>query len=352
MEASLQIRETPILETERLFLRKFRMEDAESVYAYASDEDTARYVSWDAHRTIEDSRRFLSWVLDTYRAGKAGDWAIMEKAGGRIIGSIGVVNQQDVNRCCEIGYVLGREYWGRGLAAEALTRVLHFLFEETVVNRVHAICCQENTASARVLEKCGFSYEGLQRQLVRMKGRYWDMRMYAMLREEWEAAHAPSEDLQDKLLIEEAQLEDLPAILALQKAAYTSEAEIYGYGIAPMTQSLEDIQASFQELLFLKAVRNGELVGSIRARLAEGTCFIGRLVVSPSHQHQGIGRRLLGTMEALHPGMRFELFTGHLSKRNIALYEKMGYAPFKTVRIGDRESLVYLEKVDAAAIRP
>lgn len=340
----MKLSDTPILETERLFLRRFRMEDAEAVFAYASDEDTARYVSWDAHRTLEDSRQFLSWVESQYQAGKAADWALMDKQSGRIIGSMGIVSQHEENRACEIGYVIGREHWGQGLIAEALTRVLRYLFEETTVNRVQAICCQENHASARVLEKTGFAFEGLLRQFVRMKKRYWDMRMYAMLRETWEKAHPTSHDLRDKVLIEEARREDLPDILMLQRAAYASEAELYGYAIAPMTQTLEDIEASFHEHVFLKAVLNDAIVGSIRARIAEGSCFIGRLIVDPKFQHQGIGRRLLSTMEALYPGLRFELFTGHLSKRNLDMYEKMGYTPFKTVRIGDRESLVYLEK--------
>ena len=340
----MRIRETPILETERLFLRKFRMEDAEAVFAYASNEDTARFVSWDAHQTLEDSRRFLSWMEGQYKEGKTADWAIMDKASSRIIGSLGIVSQDEQNRSCEIGYVIGREYWGHGLVAEALSRVQRFLFEETTVNRVQAICCQENTASARVLEKCGFQCEGVLRQYVRMKETFWDMRMYALLRTEWAKAHPELRDIRDKVLVEEARLEDLPDILTLQRAAYASEAELYGYAIAPMTQTLEDIQTSFGEQVFLKAVLNGGIVGSIRARIAEGTCFIGRLIVEPCYQHQGIGRRLLSTMEALHPGLRFELFTGHMSKRNLDMYERMGYAPFKTVRIGDRESLVYLEK--------
>ena len=345
-------KETPILETERLFLRKFRMEDAEAVFSYASNEDTARYVSWDAHRTLEDTRRFLQWELDRYQAGQISEWAVMEKADGRIIGSIGVVEYQELHRSCEIGYVLGREYWGLGIAAEALERVLGYLFEESDVNRIHAVCCEENHASARVLEKCGFLYEGLQRQSIRMKGRFWNMRMYALLREDWEVSHPATNQLQDKVLIEEATQEDLPLILMLQREAYATEAEIYGYAIAPMTQTLEDIQSSFSEQVFLKAVLNGVLVGSIRARIAEGSCFIGRLIVAPIYQHQGIGRRLLSTMEALHPNLRYELFTGHLSQRNLALYEKMGYIPFKTVRIGDRESLVYLEKRSASPASP
>jgi len=344
MEMSAKLKDTPILETDRLFLRRFRLDDAPDVFAYCSDPETAQYVTWDAHKTQEDSLRFLQWTLSRYRDGEPSDWAIMEKESGRIIGSMGLVSVEPANLCCEVGYVIGRPYWGKGYTTETLGRVLRFLFEECGLNRVQAMCCEENVASARVLEKSRFLYEGLLPQRMRMKERFWDLRLYAQLRSSWTERNEPTLDLRDRVLIEEADEADLPEILALQKEAYQSEAAIYGYAIAPMTQTVEDIQGTFKELLFLKAVLNGKIIGSIRARVGEGTCFIGRLVVAPDMQHQGIGRRMLSTMETLHPGMRFELFTGHLSQRNIELYGKVGYKPFKTVRVGEHESLIYLEK--------
>jgi ribosomal-protein-alanine N-acetyltransferase len=344
MEGYLKMRETPILETDRLFLRKFRLDDVQDVFEYCREPETARFVTWDAHKTPEDTLRFLQWATDRYKTGEPGDWAIMDKATGHIIGSIGLVNTEQGNRCCEVGYVIGRDHWGKGFTTEALQRLVRFLFEECGFNRVQAMCCEENAGSSRVLEKGGFRYEGLLMQRMRMKERFWNLKLYALLLEEWRMLHEPTRILRDKVLIEEVDEADLPDILALQKLAYASEAAIYGSGIAPMTQTLAEMQASAANLLFLKAVLNGKIVGSIRARTGEGTCFIGRLIVVPELQHQGVGRRLLATMEALHPGCRFELFTGHLSQRNLELYEKAGYKPFKTVRVGERESLIYLEK--------
>lgn len=344
MEVSAKLGETPILETERLFLRKFRLEDVQDVFEYCKEPETARYVTWDAHKTPEDTLRFLQWATGRYKTGEPGDWAIMDKATGHIIGSMGLVGVEQGNRCCEVGYVIGRDHWGKGFTTEALTRMVRFLFEECGFNRIQAMCCEENAGSARVLEKAGFAYEGLLLQRMRMKDRFWNLRLYALLLDEWRKMHEPTQNLRDRVLIEEVEEVDLPDILALQKLAYKSEAAIYGNGIAPMTQTLAEMQASNRDLLLLKAVLNGKIVGSIRARVGEGTCFIGRLIVDPELQHQGVGRRLLSTMEALHPGMRFELFTGHRSERNLALYEKAGYKPFKTVRAGERESLIYLEK--------
>ena len=345
MEGFLKMRATPILETDRLFLRKFRLDDVQDVFEYCKEAETARYVTWDAHKTPEDTLRFLQWTTDRYKTGEPGDWAIMDKVTGHIIGSMGIVKSEPVNRCCEVGYVIGRDHWGKGFTTEALSRLVRFLFEECSINRIQAMCCEENAGSSRVLEKAGFRYEGLLMQRMCMKERFWNLKLYALLLDEWRSLHEPTRNLRDRVLIEDVEEADLPDILALQKLAYASEAAIYGNGIAPMTQTLTEMQASIQNLLFLKAVLNGKIVGSIRARSGEGTCFIGRLIVEPELQHQGVGRRLLATMEALHPGMRYELFTGHRSERNLSLYEKAGYKPFKTVRVGKRESLIYLEKI-------
>lgn len=344
MKANFKWKDTPILETERIFLRKFCMEDLADVHSYCSDPKIDRFVTWEAHRTEEDTKKFLNRMLERYKLGEPSDWAIMEKSSGRIIGSIGLIMVDEANASCTIGFALGTAYWNKGYMSEVLGRVVRYLFEECGVNRIQACCCEENVASAHVLEKNGFRFEGLQYEAVRMKERFWNLKMYSLLFSWWENANEPSSEIRDKVIIEEVTEEDLTDVLALQKIAYQSEAAIYGYGIAPLTQTLEDIKASMKELVFLKAVLNGVLVGSIRARIGEGTCFIGRLIVAPEYQHQGIGRRLLNTMEALHSGKRFELFTGHLSTRNIEMYKRLGYSPFKTVRIGDRESLVYLEK--------
>ena len=87
-------------------------------------------------------------------------------------------------------------------------------------------------------------------------------------------------------------------ILSLQKLAYRSEAEIYNdFTIPPMTQTLEGIKADFEKQVFLKAVGNERMIGSVRAQVREGTCFIGRLVVHPDLQDQGIGATLMREVE-------------------------------------------------------
>jgi GNAT superfamily N-acetyltransferase len=147
--------------------------------------------------------------------------------------------------------------------------------------------------------------------------------------------------------IEPAGVHDAKEILDLQKLAYQSEAEIYDdYTIPPLTQTLEEMEADFDGQLFLKATIQDKTIGSVRGHMRQGTCFIGRLIVHPAHQGRGIGTALMKEIEKHFPQAgRFEIFTGHRSERNLRLYAKLGYHPFKREKISERLELVYLEKV-------
>lgn len=335
---------TPTLETERLVLRKFTLDDAEDVFAYAGNPEVARHVSWDAHRTIEDSKGFLRWVLDRYEAGRASDWAITLKESGHAIGSIGMVDVDEKNARCEIGYVIAQPMWGRGLVPEALERVLAFLFEEGGMNRVEAVHVVENEASGRVLTKTGMQFEGLLRQRVQAKGRFWDVRAHALVKQDWSRLQAERELKGSQIVFEPADEEDAAEIQALQKLAFATEAELYDGPIPPMMQTIEELRGSFADHRYLKAVLGGRIIGSVRAKAQDGTCYIGRMVVHPDYRRHGIGTNLLGKIEEAVPESRYELFTGHLSRKTIALYEKNGYVQYQTVRWSDDLTHVYLEK--------
>lgn len=146
--------------------------------------------------------------------------------------------------------------------------------------------------------------------------------------------------------IERAIIEDAHAILTLQKLAYQSEAQIYNdYTLPPLTQTLDQIQRDFDNQLFLKAILGERIIGSVRAFLKDGTCYIGRLIVHPDFQNQGIGTQLMKRIEEVfNEAQRFEIFTGHRSERNLYLYGKLGYRPFKTHQANENLTIVYLEK--------
>jgi len=147
--------------------------------------------------------------------------------------------------------------------------------------------------------------------------------------------------------IELADVRDAGAILDLQKLAYQREADLYNdYTIPPLTQTLEEITADFGDQLFLKASIEGKIIGSVRGRLLQLTCYIGRLIVHPAHQRRGIGTALMDEIEKRFQGVeRFELFTGHKSEGNLRFYERLGYRPFRSEKVSETLELVYLEKI-------
>jgi ribosomal protein S18 acetylase RimI-like enzyme len=155
-------------------------------------------------------------------------------------------------------------------------------------------------------------------------------------------------DPQDSRLIsiEPAGLDDAAEVLALQKLAFQSEAALWDDDtIPPLTQTLDQIAADFGSHRYLKAVEGGRIVGAVRGRLEHGTCHVGRLMVHPDLQNQGLGKRLMAAVEAHFPSAeRFEIFTGEISLRNIHLYEKLGYRAFKTQRLNAKVTLVFMEK--------
>lgn len=143
-----------------------------------------------------------------------------------------------------------------------------------------------------------------------------------------------------------AALDDLPEILQLQYLAYQSEAALFGSrDIPPLKQTLDEVTAEFQQGVILKAVCEGKIIGSVRAKASQETARIGKLMVHPEYQRQGLGTRLLREIEGCFPGRRYELFTSTRSVGNIRLYERLGYRIFRREAVTDELEFVYLEKL-------
>jgi ribosomal-protein-alanine N-acetyltransferase len=150
--------ETPILETERLILRPFCIEDAQEVFeCWESDPDVAKYMFWDSHndinRTIEWVREELSKIDDDewYR------WAILSKKTKELLGTGLIYFEEEYNKF-EISYNLGKKAWGFRFAIEAMQEVLRFAQEEFGIKEVMGRHAKANSASEKILNKLGFTY--------------------------------------------------------------------------------------------------------------------------------------------------------------------------------------------------
>ena len=146
-----------------------------------------------------------------------------------------------------------------------------------------------------------------------------------------------------------ATLADAEAILALQRRAYAEEAARYDdWSIPPLTESLEALQQAFATMTILKAIDGDTIVGSVRGREESGicgNCQIGRLIVQPERQRQGIGSSLLHAIERSFPDARsFELFTGEQSAGNLRLYERHGYMAIERKALSPKVTIVVLRK--------
>jgi Ni,Fe-hydrogenase III small subunit/N-acetylglutamate synthase-like GNAT family acetyltransferase len=151
----------------------------------------------------------------------------------------------------------------------------------------------------------------------------------------------------DRALYLRAERSDAPEILALQKIAYQSEAEIYGDDSLPaLRQTLEELQGDFVQKLIIKAMVNGKIIGSIRGQAREdGSVFISRVIVHPYFQGRGIGRRLVEEMEKSFPRANsFEVFTGFKSRANLERFRRLGYRRYKTEPLTPTITWICLKK--------
>ncbi len=172
------------IETERLLLRAFTAEDAAELYEYAKNPNVGPHAGWMPHQSIEDSREIIEGLFLV----KYYIWAIVDKASGKLIGSIGY--EEDEKRpetgCMELGYAMDEDFWGLGLMTEAAGAVIRYGFESMKLPAVSIYHNPENHRSKRVIEKNGFRYEGVLRRANRIyDGEIRDVACYSLLKAEW-----------------------------------------------------------------------------------------------------------------------------------------------------------------------
>lgn len=176
----------PTLETPRLILRGMRVSDAADMFAYAKDPAVTEFLTWYPHATAEETRQYLTYVGQRYRTGDFYDWAVVDQESGHMIGTCGFTSFNCPSDSAEVGYVLNPAYQGRGLATEAVRRVIRFGFEELELHRIEAHFMEGNDASRRLMERVGMTFEGFARESMKIKGKYCTVGTCAVLRGEYE----------------------------------------------------------------------------------------------------------------------------------------------------------------------
>lgn len=178
---------TRTLDTDRLILRRFTMDDDQEFYAnWANDPEVTRYLTWKPHGNIRVTQAVLSLWQGAYEHADNYNWAIVLKKDAKLIGSISVVNIDDINERCEVGYCMAKDHWNQGVMTEALQAVIKFAFLKVNFNRIQATHYIENPASGRVMAKAGMKYEGRLRQYLKdNQGHFVDCDVYAILRNEF-----------------------------------------------------------------------------------------------------------------------------------------------------------------------
>jgi [ribosomal protein S5]-alanine N-acetyltransferase len=176
----------PRLKTERLLLRRLETDDAERVQALANVHDIARMITPMPYPyTLDEARDWITLTHSEMAMKSAYAFAIVLQSTGELIGAVEVGNEFR-NQRGELGYWMGKPYWGHGYMTEAARRVLQFGFETLGLNRVYATHYTSNPASGRVMQKIGMTYEGTLRGHVLKWGEPVDLVCYSILRQEFD----------------------------------------------------------------------------------------------------------------------------------------------------------------------
>lgn len=181
----MQHRGTKTLETNRLILRKFQIDDAQQMFQnWASDAEVTKFLTWPPHPNVDCTRGLLADWINRYSESFYYNWVIEWKESGEIIGNISVVKLDERIEAAEIGYCMSKAWWGQGIMPEALRTVIDYLLVEVGFNRVVARHDKNNPKSGRVMQKAGMKYEGTLRASGKNNQGIYDRVHYSILRDD------------------------------------------------------------------------------------------------------------------------------------------------------------------------
>ncbi|MEK4916126.1 GNAT family N-acetyltransferase [Bacillus sp. FSL E2-8887] len=177
-------KEFPIIETRRLILRAVTTEDANDMLKYLSDKDVVKSMGLIPFQIVKDVWDEIGWYKSIYEEGTGIRWGITLKDSGKVIGSCGFLNMLTKHYRAEVGYELSKDYWGKGIASEALEAVVKYGYHHLQLERIEALIEPANLPSQKLVEKQGFRREGLLRHYEFTCGKFDDLYMYSTIRED------------------------------------------------------------------------------------------------------------------------------------------------------------------------
>lgn len=152
---------TQNINTNRLKLRKFNENDAEDIFkTWINDPEVAKFMVWNPQKNIDETKTWLDKCISKYDKKDIYNWGIELKDEHKLIGSISANKSENDKECYEIGYAIGRQYWRKGYATEALSAVVEFLIKEVGIKKFLCRYAKENKVSGSVIRKVGFQYKG------------------------------------------------------------------------------------------------------------------------------------------------------------------------------------------------
>lgn len=166
-------------------LREQQEKDVANFFKYYTDPEVNKYILTEVPQSLEEARRELYYWRNCYYNNDGIYFAIADKKNDEMIGSIGLTSQNNYHRRIELSYDMAKEYWRRGIMTKATLAIIKYGFKNLGINRIEAVTSIYNEASVRLLEKCGFKYEGCLRQHRYHRGKLVDVYMFSILREEF-----------------------------------------------------------------------------------------------------------------------------------------------------------------------
>lgn len=186
LEVIMELIGTKTIETERLLLRKYTINDSGDMYNnWAKHEDCFKFLPWEPCISIHEAENRINKWLELYKENTFYQWGIELKRNKEVIGFINLHNVDEYNFSAETTYILSPKFWNEGIMTEAVRAVFKFGFERIGLNRISADYFSGNDISQKVMLKSNMSYEGTFKERYFKSDRFYDSIQYAILKKDW-----------------------------------------------------------------------------------------------------------------------------------------------------------------------